>query len=376
MERAAVHVETDHNVYILGAGFSMEAGIPGITGFLDALRDSLAWLEKANRKAEADAVREVLLFRKEAAAASDRVRLNVEDIEELFSLASATPGGRTAEYVTTAIAATIDYCRTQPPSPESVIITQMVEGTTMFANRRSGTEPTRVQWAPYEFYAAMMSGLLTEPSANARNTVITFNYDTILEDALKTIGVTCDYRLSGHMEPVTQEPILPVLKMHGSVNWGVQTSENAFHASPFSARESYAAVRDNSERVALIPPTWHKKFDGGLDGVWDAAVAAIEQATRVIIVGFSIPATDTHFKYLLAAGLRNNISLRCVLFVNPEADRLRPRVESVLRPDLFERGVVKMVGHRASAFFRDRADSVGRAHMAVIKGVFDGKRRQ
>ena len=33
-----------------------------------------------------------------------------------------------------------------------------------------------------------------------------------------------------------------------------------------------------------------------------------------------MPPTDLHFKYLLAAGLRNNISLREIAFVNPDFD--------------------------------------------------------
>ena len=37
-----------------------------------------------------------------------------------------------------------------------------------------------------------------------------------------------------------------------------------------------------------------------------------------MIIGFSIPPTDLHFKYLLAAGLQNNYSLREIVFVNPE----------------------------------------------------------
>ena len=36
----------DNNVYILGAGFSAEAGLPVISSFLARMRDAVDWLDK------------------------------------------------------------------------------------------------------------------------------------------------------------------------------------------------------------------------------------------------------------------------------------------------------------------------------------------
>lgn len=85
-------METNHNVYILGAGFSFDAGIPLVYDFLNFMRDSLGWLENNGRDAEAQAVKNVFDFRKQASAATERINLNLENIEELFSLASASEG--------------------------------------------------------------------------------------------------------------------------------------------------------------------------------------------------------------------------------------------------------------------------------------------
>jgi hypothetical protein len=46
-------------------------------------------------------------------------------------------------------------------------------------------------------------------------------------------------------------------------------------------------------------------------------VRALRLATRVVIIGFSMPRTDMHFKYLLAAGLKENISLRKIVVIDP-----------------------------------------------------------
>src|SRR5438067_802905 len=100
---------TNHNVYILGAGFSFDGGIPLVNDFLERMGDSVEWLLSRRRKREAIAIQNVFDFRLRAAGAAYRAQINVENIEELFSLASASEGDARADDVTTAIAATIDF---------------------------------------------------------------------------------------------------------------------------------------------------------------------------------------------------------------------------------------------------------------------------
>jgi hypothetical protein len=102
---------SDHNVYILGAGFSADAGIPVLKDFLYVMRDSLNFLRAHEREWERKAVEDVLIFRKAAASAALRVRLNIENIEDLFSLAASSQPSFAGPSVPHAIAATIDYAR-------------------------------------------------------------------------------------------------------------------------------------------------------------------------------------------------------------------------------------------------------------------------
>ncbi len=94
------HAETkkahnDHNVYILGAGFAADAGLPLIYDFMERMRDAAAWLaEQGGRDTEVNAIEEVLVFRHRAAGAAYRTPLDVENVEELFSLASARGSGK------------------------------------------------------------------------------------------------------------------------------------------------------------------------------------------------------------------------------------------------------------------------------------------
>src|SRR6185436_6631419 len=71
-------VFTNHNVYILGAGFSADAGIPLLNNFLYEMRLSMSLLREMGRERERAAIEEVLTFRKRAASAALRVNLDVE----------------------------------------------------------------------------------------------------------------------------------------------------------------------------------------------------------------------------------------------------------------------------------------------------------
>src|SRR5437667_7289878 len=100
--------ENDHNVYILGAGFSADAGLPLVSDFLLRMRDCHPWLIEKGRPNEAKAVENVLRFRLEAASAAYWVKLDLENREELFSLASARAGSLSDD-IPVAVASTIDY---------------------------------------------------------------------------------------------------------------------------------------------------------------------------------------------------------------------------------------------------------------------------
>jgi hypothetical protein len=91
-QQPSLALANDHNVYILGAGFSAEGGLPVVSGFLQRMRDSHPWLVSKGRTKEAEAVQRLLEFRLEATSASYWTKIDLENIEELFSLASIREG--------------------------------------------------------------------------------------------------------------------------------------------------------------------------------------------------------------------------------------------------------------------------------------------
>ncbi len=358
-------IHNDHNVYILGAGFSVDAGLPLVSNFLTKMRDAYDWLRSERREPEAKAVKAVLEFRHDAASAALRIKIDPDNIEELFSLAAAASGGDVRTEIRTAIAATLDFC--EATSTQDPLYLSLPQKTPMGPGceflRPPGPNYTfdLYRLRPYAFYLGSMLGLWSHlwrpdaPSASASaplpwtttaNTIITFNYDLLVERALDDLGVGCSYgfhdRVRDERPRCTSDTHVPLYKLHGSLNWA-DTQEQSERETDDDAPDeiaditihgSYEDVRTAKNVSLLVPPTWNKRFTGQLARTWGNAVDALRTATRVVIVGFSMPATDVHFRYLLGAGLQHNISLRDIMFVNPEAASkpLRTRLEQVFQP--------------------------------------------
>lgn len=349
MDNSELNIYTDNNVYILGAGFSCDAGIPVLSKFLNCMRDCSGWLRDNNRD-EFRAVENVFRFRQRATSAANRIKINVENIEDLFSLAAAIEGNSLEEDVKTAIAATLDYARTNPAAWPKIWCLLEYPGQNLPQWFKKATwdiyNQNTYTCSPYHLYAGVISRSIWEPISGARNTVITFNYDTVLEEAVHTIGVKYTYGFpsslgidisSSHSVQIEQEQgAMPILKLHGSVNWGLPNQGEG----PMKIFNTYEEVCGAGHKVVLIPPTWRKVFDDPLTKVWEGAVKALTEATRIVVIGFSMPPTDIHFKYLLAAGLQDNISLRKFLFVNPDRKAFQNNLQKIVNSELTKQGIL------------------------------------
>jgi hypothetical protein len=368
-------IENDHNLYILGAGFSAIRGMPVIADFMFALRDAQAWLSEQKRAREAKAIERVLEFRLSATPAAYRIQLDLENIEELFSFASIADE-RLSDDIRLAIAATLDFRR-------AVSVERFLEFTVVgrqFVRKKNWSWNTRDagdgggsgKAERVEFYVNAMLGGFSPEGRVGKNTFITLNYDLLLEEALSALDVQFSYGVSTYVSPassllIAEDAQLLVLKLHGSVNWALLNEQpNQLGVM------GYAELVKNNLTPFLIPPTWRKAVSHSLPEIWERAREQIQTATRLVIIGFSIPETDQDIKYLLAAGLRENISLREIVFVNPAIQQLEPRLTRLFG-DLDKRPQVRRVPLHAERFCQpgveDGIGSIGRPIHESVQNV-------
>jgi hypothetical protein len=355
MQAQAYTLENDHNVYILGAGFSADAGLPVMSTFLARMRDSVDWFTQQERTAELDAIRSVLAFRLLGASSAYRVVLDLENIEELFSLASAMDADGLAIDMQRAMAATLDFC-----SETSLRLNARAHTIVLGPNAPLREDVKRSAWPAdqretegydrgylpvgvpnFQSLLGALLGELSEPSPLRQNTFISFNYDLLVEHFLHRLGVGISYGIPEDRlkirAPWHDAQGTRVLKLHGSINWAASDDP-----TKLVAYSTYSECRDAGRAPLLLPPTWRKDF-GQLATVWQGALDALKTATRIVVIGFSMPLTDQHFRYLLAAGLRDNISLRQIVFVDPMVAGVKTRALRILRPELERRGLIKFI---------------------------------
>jgi hypothetical protein len=288
------------------------------------------------------------------------VKLDLENIEELFSLASASEGGQIDAWMRLAIGGTLDFALQTGAKPQ---VSVEVRGAEFFSKplpewvRTKEVRPHTFKCSAYSFYLARLLGCVGAKEPKGKNTFVTFNYDTVLEEALKELKLPYGYGW-GHGKYAGQQsrsdhcpPPLELLKLHGSVNWGRERDNPSLK---IVEGRTYSELIAEGYIPELLPPTWSKAFGQELREVWARAVASLRLATRVIVIGFSMPATDAHFKYLLAAGLKENISLRNVQFVAPNAKtELKQRASAMLRDSYIDKGLIDFVDRDLFSFVSD-----------------------
>jgi SIR2-like domain len=373
MNQNTNNLHNNHNVYILGAGFSRRRGLPLIYDFMVVMRDALQYHASKNHKRQCKAIEQVLQFRLKASAAAYRVQIDLENIEELFSLASASKG-HMEESIKLAIAATLEYSMKNLTPPNAKFTAHPNPFTIPNDNwKLDSSHLTAPPWHSvpgYEFILRALLGNWGSDRNSLENTFITFNYDTLVEEAITHLGL----KFSLGLNPTTDDhhQHTKILKLHGSVNWTIPKGSR----SNIEVMQDYQSVVNAGLTPQIIPPTWKKDSRGKFDEIWSQSLDALMTATRVVVIGFSIPPTDLHFKYLLAAGLRENYSLREIVFINPSPgiEIVKKRCDEFFANQSHNAAKVRFVSQTIESFVGQGTDlshvgSIGRPIPESIQGL-------
>ncbi len=124
--------------------------------------------------------------------------------------------------------------------------------TSHYVDRVEHMDKLPEAWEPYRLWADTLSGL---------DSIISFNYDRVVELLLK--------RANKALKP---------MKLHGTV--------------PISLYEDIRDKKDISTIATPGPGKMTRMRDSDSEAVWEKAKEALEDAQRLVVIGYSFPASD------------------------------------------------------------------------------------
>jgi hypothetical protein len=161
-----------------------------------------------------------------------------------------------------------------------------------------------------------------------RTAFISFNYDLLLDRSLLASPYAPDYDIDLFVSvdgPPTQ-PSVPLLKLHGSLNWLRCSNCHALRNRREHAvwpRSYCIDCRERTARPMLIRPTLLKDYKHRVwTDVWKRAGRLLAGASTWFFVGYSLPMADVWMLRVLLQSMRSGPAARTrkVVVVNPSAD--------------------------------------------------------
>lgn len=146
------------------------------------------------------------------------------------------------------------------------------------------------------------------------DTLITLNYDTMLDSALHRHGWNpkVGYAIAGNAQKkITWSPAktneslnVELLKLHGSLNWFVREGDSKLEKVFESKPVKITAPRTNNIRGfirQIVPPMYGKVFEHDhWRLLWTRSFNALCNADILVVIGSSLIDTDFHLRALLS----------------------------------------------------------------------------
>lgn len=194
-------------------------------------------------------------------------------------------------------------------------------------------------------------------------TIISMNWDIVLDNGLQSIIGLYNYKSSNVGIPTTNGFIdygfeinaynqyefgrdfisstnwrgenyfnIKLLKLHGSMNW-LQcqrcqkifiTFFNKIALEQFLSKPTCNYCSDERSKLlsVLIMPTFLKDLNiVQLKLSWQIAAIELQEASKILFIGYSFPMTDFEFRQLLARSVRTDAEIDVVLHSNDEPER-------------------------------------------------------
>jgi hypothetical protein len=203
-------------------------------------------------------------------------------------------------------------------------------------------------------YRSLLDQIETARRTNEPVCLITFNYDTLLEDALSDFGLDIKNDLANYVQG---HPFYRVFKLHGSVTWGrilrnriesqnptdpnLVAAEWIRRAAELDITDEYAlspgyptAVLDGRSAfpAIAIPVETGKRFECPTILI-DVLKTLLPQTSKLLVIGWR--ATEEHFLNLLRTHVKpgdppNNFHLHAVGANQNDIDGVRDKIYEAL----------------------------------------------
>lgn len=312
-------------VFILGAGASAQDGCPVMRNFFR--RAESLYANGQIRQYEED-YRRVYKFRSTLAGSVARGAVDIDNLESVFSaleLRSVLHGQREKQGIRDSFVRLIAGVL---EATQRNRISNGKAGTPliMFVGERHGPKAERsiLEGPPAYLRLAQLIHSLTNNNKHAVS-CITFNYDIGLEIALSRLSLKYNYYLDGNEAGAASGGQVPVLKLHGSLNWFLSNSggparliassidapwdekvrsTDPRQSGPIDWQEHFVSRIESQIRSSvpfIVPPTDSKaEHRPKIRAVWQAASRALGSADAIVVAGYSLTATDQFFRLLFA----------------------------------------------------------------------------
>ena len=261
-------------VYILGAGFSAQFGLPVMSNFLEKSKDMYALKGSTNlRGTDVDFFNDVYLEIDKLRRCKDFYASDMTNIEEILSLFEMGKliGKKSKQTINfqNFIAEVIKYYTpTQEKIKQSEWIFRDLCTFILHIYGRTSVDKYDVAQTLPEY------------------SVLTFNYDALLENVLQYCKMSKQsaysyFNFSRDNNRKTRDNV-PYIKLHGDV----------------------------IEPKTIVTPTWKKAFGNNL--TWKNAGTLLAEANHIRIIGYSLPITDSYLKYFLKWGAAHEQNLKSI----------------------------------------------------------------
>lgn len=296
----------EHIVYILGAGFSVPAGLPVMQNFLSYSRDML--LDNNGEYKKHGGIFKTIRQMHHAKGYYNTDLHNIEEILSILQMQAAVSDEKSAEakakefeeYIKDVIKHYTPEINIQShqsrslPRPYEVLDWLVKNEYAMLSYIKFVARLLHLQWV----YDGVNNTVPQVPIENIKYniednpktiySIITLNYDMILENCISFI--------EDHVQPesnANSKLNLNLAKLHGSLD---------------------------SE---LVPPTWRKhisKQNSKIDAALKSAYNFLRNATKIRILGYSMPVSDNYMRYLLESAVIESKNLKQIDIISIDKD--------------------------------------------------------